>query len=141
MSAGADDARGRAHVGSVHEETARLFAALEGAAAAWSRGDRPAGDRADAGPGPQAAGTDPQADGDGRGGHLSTTCGVCPLCLALDRLARRHPDVLAHLGDAVQALGAAVAALTAQPPGAADDGPRADRERDRVRTERIDVTD
>lgn len=130
MSAGADDARGRAHVGSVHEETARLFAALEGAAAAWSRGDRA-----------QAAGPGPQADGDGRGGHLPTTCGVCPLCLALDRLARRHPDVLAHLGDAVQALGAAVAALTTQPPGAADDGPRADRERDRVRTERIDVTD
>lgn len=135
MSTTADDAPGRRPVGSVHEETARLFAALEGAAAAWSRGDR----RADARAHDRADG---RADGDGRGpAHLPPTCGACPLCLALDRLGRQHPDVLAHLGDAVQALGAAVAALTAQPPGTAADEPRAGREPDRVRTERIDVTD
>lgn len=117
--------------GSVHEETARLFAALEGAAAAWAGAadDRAADDRA--------------ADD-----HLPTTCGVCPVCLALDHVGRRHPEVLVHLGEAVQALGAAFTALTAgsghRSAGGAGEQPRPDPEHDGDRapsTERIDVTD
>jgi hypothetical protein len=126
--------------GGVHEETARLFAALEGAAAAW------------AGAGPRAATADPDQGRDGEdvpqgAGHLPTTCGVCPVCLALDHVGRRHPEVLTHLGEAVQALGAAFAALTtdarqqaAEGDGraAADDG---DHGRTPPRTERIDLDD
>lgn len=120
--------------GGVHEETARLFAALEGAAAAWARG--PASDPQDPGePGPEPE------------GHLPTTCGVCPVCLALDHVGRRHPDVLVHLGEAVRALGAAFTALTAEA-GRADGGagPRrvpdgADEPAATPPTERIDVTD
>lgn len=120
--------------GGVHEETARLFAALEGAAAAWARG--PASDPQDPG--------DPAPEPEG---HLPTTCGVCPVCLALDHVGRRHPDVLVHLGEAVRALGAAFTALTAEA-GRADGGatPRpapagADEPAPTPPTERIDVTD
>lgn len=118
-------------VGSVHEETARLFAALEGAAAAWSRGDgAPRGSQH----GPPTPGAD---------GQLPTTCGACPLCLALDRLGHSRPDVLDHLTDAVQALGAALAAVT-RPPTTAPDDP-ADQAgsagRPQPRTEQIEVTD
>ncbi len=126
--------------GGVHEETARLFAALEGAAAAW------------AGAGPRAATADPdgartgdERDGAGQGGaHLPTTCGVCPVCLALDHVGRRHPEVLTHLGEAVQALGAAFAALTADArQQAAGEGAAAEDDHGRTppRTERIDLDD
>lgn len=120
--------------GGVHEETARLFAALEGAAAAWARG--PASDPQD----PDDPAPDPE-------GHLPTTCGVCPVCLALDHVGRRHPDVLVHLGDAVRALGAAFTALTAEAGrGAGSAEPRrtsdgADASDRTPPTERIDVTD
>jgi hypothetical protein len=127
-------------VGSVHEETARLFAALEGAAAAWTRGDQGAAG-AGGGGGADGDGGDAAADGPAAG-HLPTTCGVCPLCLALDRLGRQRPEVLSHLGDAVQALGAALQALTTQPPGGGGaETPTRDRGRERPRSERIDVTD
>ncbi len=121
-----------APVGSVHEETARLFAALEGAAAAWSRGEARPGRRAGR---PRRTAADDAA-------HLPTTCGVCPVCLALDRVGRRHPEVLAHLGDAVQALGAAFTALTsdARRP-ARRRGPPPTASRPQPATERIDVTD
>ncbi len=120
-------------VGSVHEETARLFAALEGAAAAWSRGD--------------GAPREPQGGSvaDGGDGHLPTTCGACPLCLALDRLGRSRPEVLDHLTDAVQALGAALAAVTRPPApasdGSAEQGGSSRSGGSRPRTERIEVTD
>ena len=121
--------QGRA-VGSVHEETARLFAALEGAAAAWSRGEaRPDDDK------------DEREDGANDAAHLPTTCGVCPVCLALDRVGRRHPEVLAHLGDAVQALGAAFTALTSDARDQPDDAAAATASRPQPATERIDVTD
>ncbi len=114
-------------MGSVHEETARLFAALEGAAAAWSRGEsRP---------------DDEQDDRPDVADHLPTTCGVCPICLALDRVGRRHPEVLAHLGDAVQALGAAFTALTSDAREQPDEGPSPTASRPQPATERIDVTD
>lgn len=122
--------------GGVHEETARLFAALEGAAAAWARGG-PAGDgRGEAAP-----------EG---GDHLPSTCGVCPVCLALDHVGRRHPEVLVHLGEAVRALGAAFTALTTEAgrgaKGTEGTGPRrspdgADEPGRTPPTERIDVTD
>lgn len=123
--------------GGVHEETARLFAALEGAAAAW------------AGAGPRAATEEPDEHRDGEDGaaHLPTTCGVCPVCLALDHVGRRHPEVLTHLGEAVQALGAAFAALTAdarQQPAEGGDGAGeedGDHGRTPPRTERIDLDD
>ncbi len=126
----------REPVGSVHQETARLFAALEGAAAAWSRGEA----RGAAG-GAAAEGANGPAGAPGTS-HLPTTCGTCPLCLALDRLGRSRPEVLDHLTDAVQALGAALAAVTrpapaADPDRAADTGTGATR----TRTESIDVTD
>ena len=120
-------------VGSVHEETARLFAALEGAAAAWSRGEaRPDDEVSD--PAEAADATDDAA-------HLPTTCGVCPVCLALDRVGRRHPEVLAHLGDAVQALGAAFTALTSDVRDEAADATSPTTSRPQPATERIDVTD
>lgn len=126
--------------GGVHEETARLFAALEGAAAAWAgaRGrDDVRDEQADAPPG------DPVDSS----GHLPATCGVCPVCLALDHVGRRHPEVLVHLGEAVRALGAAFTALTSEAGtgGGPDQAPPAtDRDGDRPRTpptERIDVED
>ena len=122
---------GRRPVGSVHEETARLFAALEGAAAAWSRGEaRPDDEPAD------------RPDGADDTAHLPTTCGVCPVCLALDRVGRRHPEVLAHLGDAVQALGAAFTALTSDAAGdQPDERTSTAASRPQPATERIDVTD
>ena len=73
--------------------------------------------------------------------HLPTTCGVCPICLALDRVGRRHPEVLAHLGDAVQALGAAFTALTSDAREQPDDGTSPTASRPQPATERIDVTD
>ena len=124
---------GRRAVGSVHEETARLFAALEGAAAAWSRGEaRPDDEESDRPDG---------ADGAVGAAHLPTTCGVCPVCLALDRVGRRHPEVLAHLGDAVQALGAAFTALTSDARDRPDDVASPTVSRPEPAAERIDVTD
>jgi hypothetical protein len=127
--------------GGVHEETARLFAALEGAAAAWAGAPPRTDDRTE--DRTEDRTDDGADDGSGAGeAHLPSTCGVCPLCLALDHVGRRHPEVLSHLGEAVQALGAAFAALTADASQQADE--RAAREPDErtpPRTERIDVDD
>ena len=123
-------APGREPAGSVHEETARLFTALEGAAAAWSRGQ----------PG-EGAGRNRATDG-GDTSHLPNTCGTCPLCLALDRLGRSRPEVLDHLTDAVQALAAALAAVTTpSAPAGSDDTAAPAPPASRPRPERIEVTD
>lgn len=59
-----------------------------------------------------------------------STCGVCPVCLGLATVAKQHPEVLGHLGEAVTALGKAISCLTRpdrpspatpdEPPGAPD---------------------
>ncbi len=60
-------------------------------------------------------------------GQIPTTCGVCPICLGIAALARSHPDVLVHLGEAARSLAAAAACLTqqghpAEPAGREADG-------------------
>ncbi len=59
----------------------------------------------------------PPADGQ----ELPTTCGVCPICLAIASLSRSRPELIRHLGDAATSLTAALACLTHPEPGGSAD--------------------
>ncbi len=133
--AAAVSAGGQARPGSVGEEAERLFASLQQAAAAWTRGA------------PAAGPTGPEE-------HLPQTCGVCPVCQAIARLGQARPEVVGHLAEATSALVAAFSALASDQgprtrPGHGDPTDRADRADPGGRgggpapstTEHIDVTD
>jgi hypothetical protein len=81
--------------GSVAEETARLFEALQEAATTWSHGGRPAS---------------PAAHGHGQ---TPAACRVCPLCQLVGVVQNLRPETVQHLADAAASLAAAVSDLAA----------------------------
>jgi len=111
--------------GTAGEEASRLFEALERAAAAWSRGRSATPPRRDDGAAEDGVGPTAAAGAVSDPGLHAATCGVCPLCRALGRLAEGKPEVVSHLADATTALAAAISALVAdnQPPRPAERRP------------------
>lgn len=75
-----------------------------------------------------APGPPESAPGSPSPGQVPTTCGVCPLCLAIAAISRTHPQVLTHLTEAAAALAAAAACLTHPPAESSGPGGAGDRE-------------
>jgi hypothetical protein len=114
------DDGGTPPVGSLAEEAAKLFAALQGAA----------------GESGGSAHGDHQADGaDGAAGflgeHLATgsrECTVCPVCQAIAFARQVSPEVRQHLSQAASSVAQAVTALLAAQPGSGSGSAAADPE-------------
>lgn len=69
--------------------------------------------------------------------HRPTTCGICPVCLGIEALGLRHPEVAAHLTEASRHLLAAFQDLVdSRPAPSPDDAPA---EAAREGFQRIDV--
>lgn len=109
--------------GSLAEETARLFEALQQAAGGWNRGS--------------------PHDGPEVHDHAATpsSCRVCPLCQVIAAVQNVRPETVQHLADAAASLAAAVADLV----GSAATDPRRQDRRDepapREDVQHIDITD
>lgn len=115
------DDGGTPPVGSLAEEAAKLFAALQGAAG--EAGGSAHGDH-------HAEGAD-AADGAAGflGEHLATgsrECTVCPVCQAIAFARQVSPEVRQHLSQAASSVAQAVTALLATQPGS--DAAAPDRE-------------
>lgn len=106
--------------GSLADETARLFEALQQAASGWNHDDGPAGH-----------------------GHPTETpaaCRVCPLCRLVAAVQNVRPETVQHLADAAASLAAAFAdVVTAgEPARPGRPGRRGSEPRD---VQHIDITD
>lgn len=123
---------GAAPVGSLGEETSRLFEALQNTLGEVS-GDVP----------------------DACDHERPAACRICPVCQVVHRLTHVRPEVVKHLADATAALAAALSELAREPSrgehreGPAATGPRhaaapptdGSERGPRAGVQRIDITD